>query len=44
MVCLQVVKIAKTVGQMYCTGDKLIFADSRLNIMEMDDFKYNKVE
>ena len=38
MKCIQVVKISKYINEIYCTGDKLIFSDNRLNTMEMDKF------
>jgi len=38
MKCIQVVQVAKSITQLYCTGEKLIFSDSRLNVMEMDKF------
>lgn len=33
MKCIQVVKVSKYINDLYCTGDKLIFSDSRLNTM-----------
>lgn len=44
MKCLQVVKISKYINELFCTGDKLIFADSRLNTMEMDKFQISYSE
>lgn len=38
MKCIQVVKVSKYINEVYCTGEKLIFSDSRLNVMEMDKF------
>lgn len=37
MRCLQSIKIAKNLIQVYCNGRQLIFADSRLNTMLMDN-------
>lgn len=38
MKCIQVVKVSKYINDLYCTGEKLIFSDSRLNTMQMDKF------
>ena len=36
MRCLQSIKIAKNLQQIDCTGEHLIYADSRLNMIPMD--------
>ena len=42
MRCLQGLRIAKNLQQIYCNGSQLIYADSRLNMLEMDNSKFIK--
>lgn len=39
MRCLQVIRVSKWLGNLQCIGNYLIYSDSRLNIIPVDEFK-----
>lgn len=39
MRCVQVIKLSKFLNIMECIGDELIFADSRMNVVSMENPK-----